>query len=162
MRLISLLLIAGLTTTGCARLADSRLNPVNWFASGGGAIGAADPNAPLPALVPADRFTEAFDGRRLVAEVTSVSLDRTPEGGILSARGRAQSQGWFNAQLVLVSVEGRTATYAFRVDAPRTTVQTGTPASRQITAATSLTVAELAALSSIRVQGAGNTRSLRP
>lgn len=157
MRLFPVLLIAALATSGCARLAESRINPLNWF---GGSRVAEPSTGPLEPLVPANR-DGLFDGRSLVAEIVSVSLDRTPDGGILRASGRATSQGWFNAELVLTGVEGGVATFAFRAEAPSGFSGTGSASSRLITAATTLSLSELSGVRSLRVQGAGNSRTVR-
>lgn len=155
MRALPVLLIAALSVSGCARLAESRFNPVNWFAGS-----TTDPDAPLRPLVPAGGGTLVVDGRQPVAEVLSVGLDRTPDGAILRATGLAATQGWFNAQLVLVSVEGGTATYAFRAEPPRGFEPEGSATSRRITAAADLDLADLAGIRSFRVTGAANSRSV--
>lgn len=161
MRPVFLSLVCAVALGGCARLADSRLNPVNWFASGGGAAVASDP-AERRALVPADAVRVSVDARLPVTELLSASLDRTSGGAILRATGRTDSPGWFNAELVLVNVEGRTATYAFRADPPRTGRVAGGAGARLITAAKELTVGELSGLAAIRVQGATGSRTIRP
>lgn len=159
-RPIPLLLASAVALSGCARLADSRLNPSNWFGSGGGAVAAVGASGEVEPLVPDGARTLVLDARPLLAEVTSVSLDRTPDGAILRATGRASSQGWFNADLVLTAIEGGTATYAFRAEAPRGFAAAGTPASRQITAAVNLDLAELQGIRRFRVEGASGARSV--
>lgn len=159
MRPLPLLLIASLAVSGCARLADSRLNPSNWFGSGGGRTAAAGTERPREPLVPAGARALVVDARPLVAQVDAVALDRTPNGAILRATGTAQSQGWFNAGLVLTAIEGGTATYAFRAEAPRGFAATGSAASRRITAAVNLDLADLEGVRRFVVQAAGNSRS---
>lgn len=149
-----------LAISGCARLADSNLNPSNWFASGGGGLGQNTATGELQALVPEGARTLVLDARRPVSELTGVALDRTPDGAILRATGRTPTQGWFNAELVLVSVEGRIATYEFRAEAPRTGTQTGTGASRQITAAVNISNEDLAGFRSFRVRAANGSRTV--
>ncbi len=157
MRALPLALCLVMATAGCARLSGSGLNPSNWFASGGGGA-RVQADGTLAPLVPAGARGLVLDARQPVAEVTAVALERTQDGAILRATGVARTQGWFNAQLVLTAVDGRTATYTFRAEPPRTAAAAGTFASRTITAATELSPAELAALSRFVVQAAGNSR----
>ena len=159
MRALPLALCLALTVTGCARLSGSGLNPSNWFASGGGGA-RVQADGTLEPLVPAGARGLVLDARQPVAEITGVALERTPDGAILRATGLARTQGWFNAQLVLTAVEGRTATYVFRAEPPRTAAASGSAASRSITAATELSLAELAGISRFVVQGAGNSRAV--
>lgn len=152
---LPLLLCAVLAAPGCARLSESRLNPLNWF-------GASQPVANVDAagnlrpLVTADMIGQVADGRILIASVDALEVNRTPGGALVRATGTAASQGSFNAQLVPVSQDGGTLTLAFRVEV--STNETGPVASRQVTVARVLTQQELAGISRIRVQGAGNAR----
>ena len=160
MRALPFLLIGAIALSGCARLSESRLNPSNWFASGGGGGATVAEGRDRGPLVPAGVRTLEVDARPLIAQVSSVSLERTPDGAILRATGVAQSQGWFNAELVLIAIDGGTATYAFRAEAPRDFQNTGSAASRSITAAVNLDLAELAAIRRFRVEAAGNSRTV--
>jgi len=158
LRPLPVVLCAALALPGCARLAETRLNPLNWF--GGGRSAMVDDTGPVRPLLPQGGVILApADTRPLVGQVTAISLERTPTGGILRATGLAATQGWFNAELVPVALDGGTLSYEFRAEAPAGFEVAGTPASRQITVATVLTAAELAAVSQLRVVGAGNARS---
>jgi len=157
LRPLPVILCAALALPGCARLAESRLNPLNWFGGGGSVV--VDDTGPARPLLPPGASVAPADTRPLVADVMSVSLERTPTGGILRAIGLAATQGWFNAELVPVALDGGTLSYEFRAEAPAGFEVAGTLASRQITVATVLTAAELAAVSQLRVVGAGNARS---
>ena len=111
---IALTLCAVIATTGCSRIAGSRLNPLNWFDRGtvsapGDAAGATRP------LVAPEARNRTVDGRALVSTINSLEIARTPDGGIVRATGTAPT-GAFNAQLVTVSQEGGTLTLAFRVE----------------------------------------------
>lgn len=156
LRPILMSLCIALTLSGCARLANSKLNPFNWFGRSQ-AVAPADPSQRRP-LVDASKLPQVVDRRVLIDTVTDVTVDRTPAGGILRATGVAESQGFFNAELVLVSTEGGAWVYDFRVEAPTEFQQVGTAASRTITAATDLTARQLSDIRSIEVRGARASR----
>ena len=160
-RLLPLILVAALALGGCARLSESRLNPLNWF-SGGGAFsaGAVAADGTVRPLVPENRVVAVTDARVLVTEIVDVALERTGDGAILRATGVAATQGFFNAELVPVMQEGGLVTYEFRVEAPPGVAAQGSRASRTITVAEALSVAEFAAISQIRVLGAANSRTI--
>lgn len=151
----------GLTVAGCARLADSRINPLNWFGrSAPVASATSQTEAPRP-LIPRSRGVQIVDGRSLIHSVTALSIDRTPSGAIIRATGEADSQGQFNAELVLVSAENGALIYDFRIERPAGYQAQGSSNSRVITAAATLSAAELQGVRSIRVQAANNARSTR-
>ena len=154
---LPLLLCAILTTTGCSRIAESGLNPLNWFGTSQSTV--VDASGQLRPLVPASNGG-TFDQRGGIAEVSSVTLERTPEGAILRATGVASTQGQFNAQLVPVSQQNGVLTLAFRVEGSANAAS-GSASSRRITVARLFTKAELAGIRSFVVQGARNSRSIR-
>jgi hypothetical protein len=151
---LTVLILTSVTLSGCARVTESRLNPLNWF-------GRSEPVANVNAdgsirpLVPAGALRQIVDTRPLINSVTALSIDRTPDGAIVRASGQTQGQGFHNAELVAVQQSGGTLTLAFRAAAPGT-IQTGT---QNITAAYVLSSAELATISRIQVQGSANTLS---
>jgi hypothetical protein len=157
--LLTALVVA--TTSGCARLADSAVNPLNWFGGGGAQQVAADPAERRP-LVPETRGAVVVDQRVPVQRITELSVDRTPYGALVSATGLADSPGYFNADLVPVSIEGGELTLELRAEAPPAFEAGGAPASRRITVGYTLTPEQLAALRRVRVTGAENSRSVRP
>ena len=106
-----------LTVSGCSRLEGSPVNPMNWFNKDREAPVATAPQATQP-LVPTKRDVVVVDSRDLVAQVISAEIAQTPSGAILRATGVAPTQGYFNAELVLESIQNGTATYAFRVERP--------------------------------------------
>lgn len=154
---LPLLLCATLTITGCARVADSRLNPLNWF--GGSQPSAMTSTGELRPLVPVNRATKVVDSRGNIAEVTELEVDKTAEGALVRATGVSSTQGQFNAQLVPVSNEGGILTLAFRIEAAAGFTGTNSAFSRQVTVARALSLGELAGVRTIRVQGATNARS---
>ena len=149
-----------LTVSGCSRLAGSPVNPMNWFNKDREAPVATAPTATQP-LVPTKRDVIGVDSRDLIAQVISAEIAQTPSGAILRATGVAPTQGYFNAELVLESIQNRTATYAFRVERPARFEIEGTTASRTITAATVLSAGDLAGIRTVIVKGAGNTVTAR-
>ncbi|MCJ8139386.1 hypothetical protein [Falsirhodobacter halotolerans] len=136
------LLILGTTLGGC-----NRLNPGTWLNSGG------DTPAPTQTVV-----TE--DPRPLIAQVTEVEVDRTPNGAIVRATGVAPTEGWYGPALIAQTAQpDGTLILKFHATAPATAMPTGTTTSRQIVAATALTNATLANTRRIVVQGASNALS---
>jgi hypothetical protein len=137
---------------GCGGFRDSRLNPLNWF---GGSQ-----SADLEPLVPA----EAPDARALVADVIDMQIDPLPGGAILRATGRAPTQGYWQAELVLregPDADPAAQVYDFRIFPPVTPAAVSTPQSREVTVALYLSDIDLARVQSITVQGAANARAVR-
>lgn len=155
-RSISILMVAALVLSGCARLQDSRLNPFNWFGASTPAPAATNADGSLVPLVPPR--AQIIDGRGLVDQITDLRINRTPDGAIVTATAIASTQGQFNAQLVPTSLTNGVLTLAFRTEAPDTTT-VGSTASRQITAARVLDTATLVGVRTIRVEGARNARA---
>jgi hypothetical protein len=152
------------TTSGCARLADSAVNPLNWFGGGDRTARAAASAAPQEArpLVPSGRQLIVTDQRVPVQRITALSVDRTPYGAIVSATGEADSPGYFNAALVPLSIENGVLTLELRAEAPPDFEAQGPARSRQITVGYTLDPSEVAGLRSLRVTGAENSCSARP
>lgn len=131
---------------------DTRLNPLNWF-------GRSEPVAVTSLVPPA-----AEDPRELVAEVVALSIAPMPGGAIVTATGRAATQGWWNADLVLREGEGTdpaAPVYDFRVLPPVVQMPVSTPQSREVTVAVYLSDNDLDGVRSITVQGAANARAVR-
>lgn len=148
-----------MTLTGCARLADSRLNPFNWF--GQSEPAAVTTPAEIRPLVPDRGATVVIDNRTLIASVSSMSIDRTTTGAIVRATGVAPTQGFFNAQLVSRGINNGVLTLEFRAQAPANFGADGSTRSRQISAAYVMDMSELAAVRSVRVEAATNARVAR-
>lgn len=140
-----------LVVVGCGRIAQSRLNPFNWF----GRSERVETVTVAPELA-----TE--DGRQLVADVTSLVIERNPGGAIVRATGLPPTQGFWEAELVSVPTEDEgVALYEFRVFPPPAPKAVSTPQSREITVATYLSDIELEQVRQIVVQGASGARSAR-
>lgn len=153
---LPLMFCAALATTGCARVADSRMNPLNWFGKSTSAPLTA--SGELRPLVPTNRATRLVDGRGGIQSVAGLVIEKTPNGTIVRATGVASTQGQFNAQLVPVSNENGVLTLVFRIEGVANAA-TNAAFSRQVTVARVLTFAELAGVRTIRVQSATNQRS---
>jgi hypothetical protein len=147
MTLLCLVVLAG-----CGGFRDSRLNPLNWF----GGSQSADLEPLLPAAAP--------DDRALIAELTDVQIEQLPGGAILRATGRAPTQGYWQAELVLregPDQDPSAQVYDFRIFPPVTPAPVSTPQSREVTVALYLSDIDLASVQSITVQGATNARAIR-
>ncbi len=154
---LPLALIAVLVVTGCARITESRLNPLNWFGSST-QVANVDASGNQRPLVTADMVQREVDGRIMIDSVDSLSVLRNAGGAIVQATGTASAQGAFNAQLVPVAFDNGTLTLAFRVEMPGGAQTQGSTTSRRIDVARVLNASDLAGVRSIRVQGARNAR----
>ena len=161
LRTISLLALVVLTASGCARVSESRFNPLNWWGSNEPAQ--IDPATGQPVidrstirpLVPASRVTQTVDARPLVAEITQLEVTPTLGGVIVRATGRAATAGSFSAELTLreASSEG------FFLDM-RAFQQTGA-GSGSVTVARFISDGDLGGARTITVRGATNSLSRR-
>jgi hypothetical protein len=144
------MLVVVLTISACGRIRESRLNPFNWFGrSEPVAVQTADPAV-------------AQDGRRLVAEVTELVLDRTAGGAIVRAVGLPPTQGFWEAELVARPIdENGVLVYDFRVFPPPRGGDVSTRQSREIVVAAFLSNIRLDGITQISVQGEGNARAVR-
>ena len=145
-------LVCLVALAGCGGFRDSRLNPLNWF--GGAQAAASEP------LVPA----AAPDQRALVADVIDMQIDQLPGGAILRATGRAPTQGYWQAELVLRTgpdADAASPVYDFRIFPPVTPTPVSTPQSREVTVALYLSDIDLAGVASITVQAANNAKAVR-
>ena len=100
------------------------------------------------------------DARVLIETLSSASLDPSASGAILRATGVAASQGFFNAELVLVDVTNGVLTYDFRVERPTGYEAIGPAASRQITVATLIDAAVLRGIKAVVVRGGNGSKRL--
>ncbi len=131
---------------GCA----SKWNPVNWFRR----------SAPVERVE-----TETgvpVDPRQLAATVLTLNVDPSPTGAIVRATGLPPTQGWWNAELVALPDQGDgRLVLEFRLAPPPGAKPAGTPQSREVTVAYSISARKLETLREIVVQGSGNARSVR-
>ncbi len=142
----TLLVVAVLASAAsCGRIADSRLNPFNWF------------GRDRPAAV---TTVEVVDPRPLVADVISVRVDRTPEGAVLTAVGLPARQGYWDAALVPVAADAGVLAYQFRVMPPPGPTRVSTQPSREVTVGRFLSPTDLRGIRQIQVMGARTARSV--
>jgi hypothetical protein len=140
-----------LVVVSCGRIAQSRLNPFNWFGR----------SERVQTVVVAEELATP-DGRQLVADVTDLVIERNAGGAIIRATGLPPTQGFWEAELVSVPTEDEgVALFEFRVFPPPTSKAVSTPQSREITVATYLSDIRLEGIREIAVQGANSARSAR-
>lgn len=139
---------------GCSRLAESRLNPFNWF---GGSR-----SEPVQTAV---AEAQPSDARQLVGQITALRIEQVPGGAIVTAVGLPPTQGYWDAELVPLDPDERPVNgalvYDFRIERPADFQLTSTPQSRQVTVGHYLSDIDLAGVSQITVRGAQNQHSLR-
>ena len=155
-----LLALAFATTVSGCGFSESRINPMNWWQS----------EPPAATLEPEAGWSQnADDNRALVSQISRVELKKVHGGVVVSAVGVPPTQGWWDAALRPVNdsdaVDGVIG-FEFVVAQPlpgspdRTRV--AGEASREVTAATFVSVYKLDGVNQITVAGANGTRSLRP
>ncbi len=145
-----LLIMVLATVASCGRIADSRLNPFNWF----GRDRAIETTAPTVVV--------ARDPRPLVDQVVSVTIEQAPGGAILKAIGLPPTQGHWGASLVPAdATQPGVLVYQFRLVPPRQQTRVSTPQSRQVIVAAFLTDQTLAGIREIQVLGARSSRAVR-
>ena len=140
-------LILVLVLSGCA--AAERINPLNWFGP------SIEEQAVSGSLIP-EGAGELADTRQLVAEVTQMRVNRTPDGAIVEAYGTAPGAGAWDPDLVPLEPEGGTLTLEFRV---RPIQGTAAGAAPTLLAGAFLSNRDLAGVATIRVAGASNART---
>ncbi len=147
---VILVLATAIALAGCARVAESRLNPFNWF--GGGQEEAVETIE-----------VAETDPRARVAQITELVVEQTPTGAIVRATALPPTQGWYGAALVPADdgpVNGQML-YVFRAFPPDGPRPVSTVRSRELTAARALSPQDLAQIRTIRVEGALNARTAR-
>jgi hypothetical protein len=137
---------------GCARVSESRLNPLNWFGRGHKVeTVVVEPSA-------------SIDPRNLVAQVATLRVEQVPGGAIVRATGVAERQGYFDAQLLPVggevAVKG-VLTYYFKVSPPITQTRVGTARSREIVVGRFVSNQTLQGVKQIRVNARTNALAAR-
>lgn len=149
---------------GCGSFGESRFNPLNWF-------GKSEPvttNAygqnvvALQTLAPRKGYPVFTDTRPLAPQVTDVKLVRSASGAIVTATSALPSLGFYDAELVPVASERTdTLVFEFRLRPPSQAAPTGTQAQRHISAAKSLSLAEITGIRTVIVVGATGARQVR-
>ncbi|MEM1100320.1 MAG: hypothetical protein AAGH73_02165 [Pseudomonadota bacterium] len=152
-RLICLMLVGVLCLGGCARISESRFNPLNIF-RGDDTPRAIDP-ATIRPLVPADRVVQSVDARPLVASISELEVTPTVGGVIVRARGTATAGGAYSADLTTAQASAEGITLDFRA------FQGRGPGGGQVTVARFLSDAQLGSARTVSVRSASNSLSRR-
>ena len=163
---IGLLLIATLTLSACGRVRDSAINPFNWF---GGSETVETTAEEINPLIPRERESllrrpEAAYAGTLVADLTTLKVERVAGGAIIRVKGIASTQGAFDVRMEPENedqepVKGVLTYTLLAVQPPG--FRQGPAQSREITAAVFRTDQELANVRTIRVVGANKTLQSR-
>ncbi|MEO0357566.1 MAG: hypothetical protein AAF386_04595 [Pseudomonadota bacterium] len=149
-------LVLVLACGGCARLADSPVNPVNWFGRST-PVESADAIVQVDPIIPASaRTTQIVDGRALIETVERLDVQDVSGGVLITAQGRTARSGGYNVQLVRTGIDGTTLSLAFRVQYPAT--QSG-GSGQLITASQFLSNKDVRGIRRIVVQGAQTSLS---
>ncbi|MEL6915999.1 MAG: hypothetical protein AAFP13_16005 [Pseudomonadota bacterium] len=151
-RLICLMLVGAIGLSGCARIAESRFNPLNIFRSPEAQV--IDP-ARIRPLVPPDRVVQQVDARPLVAAISDVEVSPTLGGVIVRARGTATSAGAYSAELTTAAADIEGITLDFRA------FQGRGPGGGQVSVARFLSDADVGRARTITVRSASNSVSRR-
>ncbi|MCV2876785.1 hypothetical protein OE810_11045 [Rhodobacteraceae bacterium XHP0102] len=130
---------------GCS----TRLNPFNWFGN--------DRQEQRIEVVQVEEFV---DPRPLITDVISLEADQVEGGAIIRAMGRADRQGYWEAELVEISNEDGLMLFEFRVVPPRDATAEGAPRTREVLVGTFRSANELRGVTRISVQGANNRRTV--
>ena len=168
--LVTGLLVSTMALTACGRIADSRINPLNWFGKSREAPiqEAGEVNPLIPKGKRNSFFTTKAERNKgalgdPVDQITDMTIARTPGGALLTVTGLPLREGAFEVTLDPENdgepVDG-VLTYTLKAFQP-TDEPVGTPATRQVTAAVTLTDQGLAGVRRIVVKGARNAREVR-
>ena len=143
--ILALLVVA--TLAGCARVAESRFNPLNWFGRSERAqVVTADPNA---------------DPRPLVQQIVTLRVEKAPGGAIIRATGLPPIQGYYDGVLLPLGSEDGVLSYEFRASAPPVPTRVSTQQSREVVIGLFVSDQTLAGVREIRVSGASNALAVR-
>jgi hypothetical protein len=150
-------LLLGMVSTaalaGCGRIGESKLNPRNWFRRSRRNRVTLSPEA----------LAEAADGRGVVDQVISATIEPVHGGAILRATGLPPVQGFFDGELVPVVVDGgdpSVLVYVFRIAGPWGEGQVSTQVSREVIVAKFLSLNTLEGVREIRIEGERNSQIL--
>ncbi|MEP3439880.1 MAG: hypothetical protein ABJN72_00220 [Sulfitobacter sp.] len=168
---LSALLVASLTLGACG----GSLNPFGWFGRSTSEVAPPQDDRPVNPLIPTggDRsllksvtgigVEPVYNGKPF-GEVVQLVVERRDGGAIVRVTGRSDRQGVYDVRLTPMNedeqpVDGE-LTYRLEGLEP-TNTRVGSPASREVTVARSLTDQKLRGVRSIRVEGLRNSRVVR-
>lgn len=149
------------TLGGCARVSESRLNPLNWFGGDDSETTTAAPLDPasIPPLVPDTRQDlQIVDHRNVIDVVTDVAVQNVTGGLLITATGRSNQMGAYNADLVpVITDDNASVVLEFRVQVPMNAAATA----QSITVARFIPADSINRGATIVVKGATNQVSHR-
>ncbi|MFY0595772.1 MAG: hypothetical protein JXQ85_05015 [Cognatishimia sp.] len=166
-RTLGILLVSSIALTSCGRVAESRLNPFNWF---GRAEKVDVPQEKVNPLIPQKRQS-IFERRgadeypgTVVLTINDVKIERVSGGAIIRVLGTAQTQGAFETRLTPendeeLPVDG-VLTYRLEAIQP-TGFRQGPERSREINIARFRTTQDLNGVRTIRIVGQNNAMQVR-
>ncbi len=163
---LGVLLVSTLVLTSCGRVAESRLNPINWF----GRAERVESTEEVNPLIPQEKESifrpttdDTYPGTP-VSTVTELKVERVSGGALIRIEGVAATQGAFEVLLEPenedhLPVDG-VLTYNLKAIQPAG-FRTGTPQSRELTEAIFRTDQELRGVRTIRVVATSNALQVR-
>ncbi|MDG4647548.1 hypothetical protein P6F26_03765 [Roseibacterium sp. SDUM158017] len=134
--------------TSLAACGQSRLNPFNWF------------GGEREERITVNETGRPADPRPLVAEVTSLAIEATTSGAILTATAMTERTGYWQPALIEVERAEGAIVYEFRAAPPPAGGTAGAAPTRQIVVATTLGRDDLEGLRSVTVIARENRRSV--
>lgn len=164
---LGILLVSSIALTSCGRVAESRLNPLNWF---GRAEKVEVDAKEINPLIPQKRESifqrrgeEVYAGTAVLT-INDVKIERVSGGAIIRVLGTAQTQGAFETRLTPenedeLPVDG-VLTYRLEAIQPEGFRQ-GPERSREINIARFRTAQDLTGVRTIRIVGANNAMQVR-
>ena len=153
MRLLLIILSTTLMLSACGRVADSRINPLNWFG------GETEVRTETTTTVTTEVETLRDDS--LVLEVLALEAAPHPGGVIVTAKGLAPTQGYFDATLVEISREGAELIFEFRAKPPVSSEAEGARITRELVTGLFLSRQTLGTARRVTVVSQNNRRSVR-
>jgi hypothetical protein len=144
--------LAMMALSACSGISQSRLNPFNWFGGSKQELMTPEEMAVVP------------DGRTLIDQVVSFSVEPAQGGAILRATGLTPTQGFWDGELVAQNDERAidgVLTYAFHVREPAGFEQVNTERSREVVVAKFVSNYRLSGVRSIRVLADRNARTAK-
>lgn len=165
---LALILAGTLVLAGCGGWRDSGMNPGNWFGKSKSTPVAVSADPDVNPLIPERKTKSIFakaekeDLSVPVAQISDLRVEPTPTGAIIHVTAIAERQGAYQIELRrLPDAATGTLEYVFRVLYPEGTTATGTPHSRTVQAAVTVTEQDMQGIRVIRVSGAKNARETR-
>lgn len=153
---LTVVLIASLSLTACGRVADSRVNPFNWF---GSSEEVEDEGGEVNPLIPGEKRSfllgalETYAGTP-VSELKTLRIEKVAGGALIRVTGITATQGTFDVRLIPENEEqlpeNGVLTYTLLAIQPPG-FRIGNERSREVSAAVFRTFQELEGVRSIRV-----------